>query len=175
MSMMYLLDANVLITAHNSYYPVDGVPEFWEWLAHQAETGVVKMPLETFEEVKDGGTDEDRDLLYAWVQRAEVQRALILSDEVQPELVQHVVEHGYASDLTDDEIVQIGKDPFLIAHAQADPQQRCVVTTEVSKPGKRRQNRKVPDVCRDLGVNCCDPFTMLRALRFSTGWRGRAR
>ena len=27
--MLYLLDANVLITAHNLYYPIDAVPEFW--------------------------------------------------------------------------------------------------------------------------------------------------
>lgn len=30
--MLYLLDANELITAHNLYYPIDVVPEFWEWL-----------------------------------------------------------------------------------------------------------------------------------------------
>jgi hypothetical protein len=33
--MLYLLDANVLITAHNTYYAIDQVPEFWEWIAHQ--------------------------------------------------------------------------------------------------------------------------------------------
>ena len=30
--MLYLLDANVLITANNLYYPIDSVPEYWEWL-----------------------------------------------------------------------------------------------------------------------------------------------
>jgi hypothetical protein len=54
--MLYLLDANVLITASNLYYPVDAVPEFWAWLAHNGAAGNVKMPLETFEEVKDGAT-----------------------------------------------------------------------------------------------------------------------
>jgi hypothetical protein len=29
--MLYLLYANVLITASNSYYPIDQVPEFWAW------------------------------------------------------------------------------------------------------------------------------------------------
>ena len=32
--MLYLLDASVLITAYNSYYPIDRVPEYWEWLVH---------------------------------------------------------------------------------------------------------------------------------------------
>ena len=65
--MLYLIDANVLITAHNLYYPVDAVSEFWGWLAYQAQNGAIKMPLEVFEEVKDGSTDEEKDLLYGWI------------------------------------------------------------------------------------------------------------
>lgn len=67
--MLYLLDANVLTTAHQLYYPVDAVPEFWSWLAHKGGNGELKMPLETFEEVRDGGNDAERDLLYAWCNR----------------------------------------------------------------------------------------------------------
>lgn len=48
--MLYLIDANVLITAHNDYYPIDGVPEFWDWLTHQATNGILKMPVEIYEE-----------------------------------------------------------------------------------------------------------------------------
>jgi hypothetical protein len=43
--MLYLLDANVLITANNTYYPIDQVPEFWSWLQYQAASGYVKVPL----------------------------------------------------------------------------------------------------------------------------------
>lgn len=46
--MLYLLDANVLITANNTYYPVDRVPEYWEWLTHMSKAGYIKMPLENF-------------------------------------------------------------------------------------------------------------------------------
>lgn len=169
--MLYLLDANVLITAHHLYYPVDAVPEFWDWLAHQGEAGNVKMPIETFEEVKDGSNDADKDLLYAWVQDDTHKAAILFDADVAPQLVQQVTGQ-YAPDLTDDELEAIGRDPFLIAHALVDPGNRCVVTTEVSKPTWKRQNRKIPDVCRDVGVQCCDTFTMLRALQFSTRWRG---
>lgn len=168
--MLYLLDANVLITAHNFYYPVDAVPEFWGWLQYQGETGAVKMPVETFEEVKDGTTDGQRDLLFAWLQKAEVRAAILLDGDVDPGRVQAVLDH-YAPDLTDDEIETIGRDPFLIAHALADPQGRFVVTTEVSNTKKQRQNRKIPDVCADVGAMCCDTFAMLRALGFATNWR----
>ncbi|MBT3884724.1 MAG: DUF4411 family protein, partial [Rhodospirillaceae bacterium] len=33
---MHLLDANVFISAQRDYYPLDRVPEYWEWLAHHA-------------------------------------------------------------------------------------------------------------------------------------------
>jgi predicted deacetylase len=62
MALLYLIDANVLITAHNTYYPIDRVPEFWEWLAEKAKSGDIKMPLETYEEAKSGGEDGDTDL-----------------------------------------------------------------------------------------------------------------
>jgi Domain of unknown function (DUF4411) len=165
-----VLDANVLITAHNLYYPVDGVPEFWAWLAHKGKVGELKIPLELYEEVKDGSTDEEKDLLYAWIKQEEVKTALLLEEEVDPELVARVINEGYAPDLTDDEVVQIGRDPFLIAYALASPADRCVVTTEVSATRKQRQNRRIPDVCDTLGVSCCHTFVMTRALGFKTGW-----
>ena len=42
-----------------------------------------------------------------------------------------VVSAGYAPDLTDDEVEKIGRDPFLIAYALADPPERCVVTGKI--------------------------------------------
>src|SRR3546814_7746390 len=125
-----------LITAHHLYYPVDAVHEFWEWLAHQGVAGQIKMPVETFEEVKDGGTDAERDMLYAWVQEDAHKSAILFDEDVRPGLVQQVVGH-YAADLTDDELEAIGRDPFLIARELADHGNRCLVTTEVTKS---RQN-----------------------------------
>ena len=169
--MVYLLDANVLITAHHLYYPVEAVPEFWDWLVHMGNAGEIKMPIETLEEVKDGSNDAERDLLFAWIQDDAKKAAILFDEDVQPALVQRVTAQ-YAPDLTDDELEAIGRDPFLIAHALADPGNRCVVTTEASKRRQQRQNRRIPDVCADVGVQCCDTFTMLRALQFSTRWRG---
>jgi hypothetical protein len=168
--MMYLIDANVLITAHHLYYPVDAVPEFWDWIAHQGHRGVIKMPIETLEEVKDGSDDAKRDLLFAWIQDEENKNAILFKEDVKVALVQQVT-NQYAADLTDNEIEAIGRDPFLIAHALADPGNRSVVTTEVSKRRLQRQNRRIPDVCADVGVQCFNTFEMLRALRFSTQWR----
>jgi len=51
-------------------------------------------------------------------------------------LVSKVTDEGYAPDLTDDEVEKIGRDPFLIAYALAAVGERCIVTTEVSKPAE---------------------------------------
>ena len=166
--MLYLLDANVLITAHNLYYPIDGIPEFWAWLVHKGSAGELKMPLENYEEVKDGGTDEEKDLLFSWIKAEEVKTAILFDEKVDSDLVARVIDDGYAPDLTDDEVVQIGRDPFLIAYALASPADRCVVTTEVSAPRKQRQNRRIPDVCASMGIVCCNTFAMTKALGFNT-------
>lgn len=167
--MLYLLDANVLITAHNNYYPIDSVPEFWGWIAHQGEAGAVKMPLEIYEEIKEGG--EEHDPLYDWAASEPVKAALVLLEEVNRQHVSNCIATGYAPDLTDQELLQIGRDPFLIAYAMASPHDRCVVTNEVSAPRKTRQNRRVPDVCETMGAKCCNTFAMMRALEFKTGWK----
>ena len=166
--MLYLLDASVLITANAQYYSVDRVPEFWEWLQYMANKGHVKMPIEIFEEVKNG--PKEKDLLFDWLQEDANKKAILFADEADPSLVQSVITTGYANDLNDEEIEQLGRDPFLIAHAMADID-RCVVTVEVSQPRKQRQNKKIPDVCKAMSVQSCDPFTFSRNLGFSTDWK----
>ena len=163
--MLYLLDANVLIDANRDYYPVSRVPEFWSWLTHIGEQGKAKIPEEIYEELAEG-----RDPLSDWLR--DYKRHILLNESVRPDLVGDVIRQGYADDLTDEEMTKMGRDPFLVAHALAVPGQRCVVTTEASKPSRTRANRHIPDVCRDLGVPSCNTFEFLRRLDFSTGWRG---
>jgi uncharacterized protein DUF4411 len=166
--VLYLFDANVLITASNLYYPFDQIPEFWDWIYYQAMNGLVKLPVEILEEVL-AGTKKD-DPLLDWLKTDERQEAFRLEERVDPNAVQRVVTSGYAIDLTDDEIEEIGRDPFLVAYAMVTID-RYVVTTEVSKPSKQRQNRQLPDVCDTLGVKWCNPFTAYRNLGFKTNWK----
>lgn len=164
--MLYLLDANALIDANRDYYPLDRIPEFWDWLQHKATAGEVKVPVEIFDEITEGNSE-----LVDWIKQPDVKSKLILDEEVSRTLVQRVVTTGYANDLTDDEVIDLGYDPFLIAYALVNPDERCVITTEVSKPRKQRANRRVPDVCHSLGVACENTFFLIRELDFSTSWR----
>jgi hypothetical protein len=56
--LLYLFDANVLITAKNTYYPIDQIPEYWEWLQFQGSAGNIKLPLEIMEEILAGKSDD---------------------------------------------------------------------------------------------------------------------
>jgi hypothetical protein len=164
--VLYLLDANVLIDANRDYYPLDRVPEFWEWLEHQGRAGAAAVCREVYDEL-----EAKNDELTRWGKSQEIRDALLLPEEPVPELVSRAVADGYAPDLTDDELEQLGRDPFLVAYALVDPGSRCVVTTEASKPRRKRANRHLPDVCRDLGVLCMGTFQLLQELDFKTGWR----
>lgn len=170
MAGLYLLDANVLINANRDYYPINAVPEYWAWLVALAQRGVIKMPLETFEEIKGG--NPERDALRGWANNAEVASALRLPDEAEVAFVRAVLRE-YGTDLTDIEVGEIGNDPFLIAHALADTVNRVVVSAETSAPGKQRAKRRVPDVCRGLGIRCINAFEMTRELNFRTDWNRR--
>lgn len=171
--MLYLLDANTLIDAKRDYFEFERVPEFWEWIQHQGEVGNIKIPVEIYEEFEEARkADGERDELAEWAADPAVKSALLLDEEANPALVSQVITEGYCPDPTDQEIETMGRDPFLVAHALADPENRTVVTTEVSKPAKRRANRKIPDVGRDLGVRCINNFQLLRDLDFRTGWKG---
>lgn len=165
--MLYLLDANVLIDAGRDYYPLEMVPEFWAWLAHHASDGAIKMPLEIYEEVCEGN-----DPLAEWLRAPPVKSALVLAEESDPAVVSRVVQEGYAIDLTDDEVLRIGRDPFLVGYSLVAPTERCVVTTETSRPGRRRANRHLPDVCGTFSVSVCNTFELTRRLNFRTAWRG---
>ncbi len=160
--MLYLLDANVLIRAHEDYYGIDQVPQFWDWLLEIAKVDQIKMPFEIYQEIAVSNGP-----LRSWITVAETKKALVLDEEVNQDLVEKVLNKGYGSNLTDSDLEKIGQDPFLVAYALATAD-RVVVTKEVSRPSKQRANRKVPDVCNDLGITWMKDFDLYKALNFNT-------
>ena len=163
--MLYLIDANVLIRAHEDYYPLDRVPQFWQWLEQQALNGRIKMPFEIYDEVAGSSS---KGPLKDWISRQEVRKALVLDEEADADLLNQILADGYGRDLTDLEIEEIGRDPFLIAYALAAEEYRTVVTREASRPKAQRANRRIPDVCKSLGVKCIRDFDLYRELGFTT-------
>lgn len=140
--MIYLLDANVLIYANSTFYPLDMVPPFWDWIASEGKAGRVKIPPEIADEIVNG----KRDPLSVWLAQEEVWDALVIDQGAEVAKVRHVLEIGYGSNLDAVGLAKIKADPFLVAHALGHAN-RTVVTRELSKPKREPQNRKVPDAC----------------------------
>lgn len=158
--MLYLLDANVLIRAHEDYYPLDRVRPFWEWLAGEAVAGRAKMPFEIYDEIA-----RSQGPLRDWIVDPDIRDNLVLDEEVDQAVFNRVLNEAYAPDLTDDELEEAGRDPFLIAYALME-RERAVVTKEISKPGKKRGRRKVPDACDIMGVAWMTDFRFYRKRDF---------
>jgi hypothetical protein len=160
---LHLIDANVLIRAHEDYYPLDRIPQFWAWLLAMAEAVTIKIPIQIYNEVA-----HSRGMLAEWLRRPDVRTALVLAEPTDLARVQRVLSQGYARDLTDVEIEGIGQDPFLIAAALGGPA-GVVVTREASKPSAQRANRRIPDVCATFGITAITDFALFRTLNFRIG------
>ena len=100
-----------------------------------------------------------------WLRRPDVKSAIILNEPTNGAAVAQVISQGYASDLDDVELLGLTRDPFLIAAALLGPGW-VVATREVLKRRRVRANRKVPDVCVTLGIECINDFELWRRLDF---------
>lgn len=163
--MLYLLDANTLVEASQKYYSFGQVDEYWSWLIQVGRRNSVKIPAEVYLEI----TAKD-DELKKWATYADTRNALELDEAVDQSFLDRVREEGYGKNLTESEISIIGGDQHLVAYALKKTSDRKVVTTEKSKARAKRQHRKVPDVCADLGVMCCNQFEFIKQLGFTTRW-----
>lgn len=158
--LLYLLDANTLIRANADYYGLEQVPPFWDWLIAEAAAENVKMPFEIHAEIAVGNDD-----LADWITQQNVIDALVLDEEVDPGLFNHVLAIAYGPNLTDTELEEAGADPFLVAYALMGGA-RTIVTKEISKPSKKRGRRKLPDACDDVGVPWINDFRFYKARGF---------
>lgn len=151
---MYLLDANIFITAKNLHYGFDFVPAFWEWIDQGHVAGILCSTDKVRQELA-AGADE----LSVWAGK---RSALFLSPKAStlPSL-QAVTQWAYSGNFTAAAIsVFLGSADFeLVAFAHAHG--HTVVTHE--RPNLLSKKRiMIPDACDALGVPWIGPFEMLR-------------
>lgn len=167
--MLYILDANTLIDAKRDYYPIDRIPEFWDWLIWQGNQNRIKVPREIYNELTDSLDNEgNKDSLARWVEDKKVKNALLLQEQPKQEYISKIIYQGYANDLTGYELEKIGVDPILVSYSLTDPANRVIVTTEVSRPSKKRANKKIPDICEHFKIRCINNFQLIRECDFKT-------
>lgn len=158
--MLYLLDANVVIRAHEDYYPLDRVRPFWDWLVIEAEADHVKIPLEIFNEIQPASGP-----LNDWITDSDVKNTLILDEEVDQDLINQVIDTAYAPNLEAHELAEAGQDPFLVAYGLMGPE-RAIVTKETSQTTKQRGRRKLPDACDIMNVPWMTDFQFYKERNF---------
>lgn len=153
--MIYLVDANVLITAHRQWYGFDFCPGFWDWLVTLHARGELFSVARVQEEIR-GASDE----LAGWV--ASLPATFFLAERAEDapafdNLRRWAAAQGYESaGITD---FMHKADAALIA--QASWRRATVVTQEVRSAGRRVV--KIPDACIGVGVRYATTPEMLRA------------
>jgi len=154
--MVYLLDANVFITARNLHYGFDFCPAFWDWLDLAHQHGRVF----SIQRVADELTDEE---LAQWVALQSDTFFLPADATTLPALrtvAEWVNNQNQYTAAAKNTFLQVA-DYYLVAQALAGG--HTVVTHE--QPANSRNQIKIPDVCLGVGVSYLNPFEMLRRER----------
>ncbi len=151
---MYLLDANIFITAKNHHYGFDFAPAFWDWLDRGHTAGILCSIGKVGEELAVGG-----DELTTW---AAGRSGLFLQPDAAMvpslQILARWASSGTFTRAAVDTFLNCA-DYHLVAYAHAHG--HTVVTHERPQP-EAKKRILIPDACAAVGVPWTDPYTMLR-------------
>ena len=159
----YIIDANVFITAKNSYYAFDICPGFWDSLIAGYEQGKLHSIDRVRHELMNGRPEED---LVQWVQH-DLPNDFFFNT-TDPEVTEAFGEvmlwvqqsaQYYDSAKAD---FATKADGWLVAYAMVHD--TTIATNELANPDIKREV-KLGNACGHFDVAYEDPFAMLRRLR----------
>lgn len=165
-SPVYVLDTNVFVQAHRRHYAFEICPGFWDCLIHHHETGRIVSIDRVRDEILAG------DALEIWAKDFAPSSLFAGTDDA-------VVVQNYADMLRWAQVnsqfnseakagfAQVA-DAWLCAYAKANARHIVVTHEEFSPEAKRRI--PIPNVCKHFGVDCIDPFAMLKELKVRFQW-----
>lgn len=154
MTMSYLLDANVFMSAKNLHYGLDFCLAFWDWLVHKSNTGTVFSIDKVADEIAAG-----QDELTDWASNQGLELFRRTPPTLAPQFAQ-VSAWATGQQYTPAAIntfLQVA-DFYLIAHALSG--QHVLVTHET--PSNSPARIKIPNACISLGIRFMTPWQMLR-------------
>ena len=161
----YLLDANVFIQAHRTYYAFDICPGFWRGLLREHEAKRVFSIDKVKAELVESG-----DRLAVWVKNSapatffkgtadkavsDGYRAMVRWVQGEAQFVPEAKAHFAAV-----------ADGWVIAYAKANG---LVVVTHEEYAPDAKSKVPMPNVCLELDVAYCNTFEMLRDLKIRLG------
>ena len=160
----YMLDANVLMTAHRDYYAPDICPGFWECIGHYIAAGQLLVIDRVWDEIIY--PQELVDWLNQTVGGALVPTTAEPVIRAYGEMMNWVQGNHQFLPAARDEFARVA-DGWLAAYAMAN--NTIVVTNEVSNPNVRRKVQ-LPNLCEQFGVGCINTYDMIRELGLRLVW-----
>lgn len=160
-SQKFLLDANVLISAHRSYYALDICPGFWDAVRAGHAEGRIFSTQRVLAELRRGG-----DALLAWAE-AELPEGFFMDDSTAEVISEYapMMQWVQSRDFHTSAKTKFAGDADGWLVATAKHTGHMLVTHEVRSDAKARV--PMPNVCDEFGVMYCNTFEMLRALACS--------
>ena len=162
-----ILDASVLMQAHNAYYAFDICPGFWDSLSALCAQGRLMSIDRVLAEIR-----EQHDALRRWANEQAPPAFFTSSTEpsvadAYREVMRWVNANPQFTPAARADFARKA-DGWLVAYGLAHG--RTLVTQEVLRPDIQRRV-PIPNVCRHFGVDYIDTFRMLRALQVEFHWR----
>jgi len=166
MSLQYLIDANIFITASRTYYDFDFGDGFWDFLVEQGEKKIIASIDKVLNELKKGD-----DKLKEWATK-DFSKYFIntITDNV---LKQYAIvmqwadkqRNQYSQNAIDEFMEENNADAWLIALALTDKDKYAIVTFE-KENNQIKRKIPIPNVCNAFKIKYCDLFQMLKKLNF---------
>ncbi len=159
MTDKFLIDACVFITAHRQLYPFDLVPSFWVQLVEKASDRIVIIDA-VQKEIR-----RSHDLLAKWYEK-ECDKFTVLGTPHQEviEAYKKVIKSVYANQRYTPSAKQefaSSADSWLCAYG-LDLGETIVTLEKYDANIKKRV--KIPNVCRELGINYIDLLQLMRKI-----------
>ncbi len=155
--MIYLIDSNILITAHRITHPMDIHPSFW----NQLENILQRDDVISIDKVKDE-LEYFEDDLKLWINSSVIKSFWHKSSLAITEyagLQNWAYGQGYRPNALKDFASSSNADPFLIAYSiflrEKKDIESKIVTLEISAPDSKK-NIKIPDASMAFGIKCID-------------------
>lgn len=155
----YVLDANVFMEAHRRYYNMAICPGFWDVLAEHGPTRLISI-----DKVKDEIFAGD-DSLKEWVRTEIADTHFAQTDDPEvlaayQSLIRSVQANTHYLPRAKAEFAAVA-DGWIAAYAKAIG---AKVVTHEEYDAQIKKRVKLPNVCREIGVETIDTFTLLRDL-----------
>jgi hypothetical protein len=165
---VFIIDSNILIEPHKTYYSFDFFPEFWAFIEQSISAKKIILLDMVYDEIAVG-----TDTLSVWIKNIRNLEPLNHKDQ---EFIQHyanilnfIQTSGYYKiDALNSWSAPTVADPFLIAAAIEN--RYTLITSERQNAGLNKTNPspkvKIPDICTKFNVKWGDLFYMLTQLGF---------